>query len=629
MNPVDVTVPQVAGFRGRQRVSALVDGRSVWFESTDVQLAAASEAFGAALLVPALHAGRPLRLAGGVCEEWATNFARLTNEFRRLWYPAAARPLAVPAVNTPAPAVGQQPGRSALCFSGGVDAFHALLASRCDITTLIYAVGYDVPLHHQRRGAAVAAMVRAVAAETGCGSAAITTNLRRHPLLKATPWLRAFGGPLAALGHLLGPDVGRILIASDGLGFEHPEVGSRPSTDPLHGSSTLAVEHVAHAVTRLDKIRAIATEPLVQQHLRVCWHKAGSALNCGRCEKCVRTMLALDACGTLGRFGGFEHGRGRVAAIDGLPAVDGVVESFYRTMLSGDLSAPAAAAVTRLLDRSTPAPHVAAGYQPAATAPPRQPTPPRQSGSRHRLLAPAAFARVCEPLVGRRVGYVRPEGNVGDHLIEVAMIQLFAEYGIHWRLVSLVEPRAAEGLDLLVFGGGGNMGMRYPGNHALRTQALATGLPLVILPQSFTSPEDRPFSQVFVRERGSLALRPDGILAPDLALSLATSEPGRPDRELGVYLRRDQERGGRKPLFTRDPVRLFRDPFAYLAFAARHRRIVTDRLHFAVAGLHAGREVTLVANDYHKNRSMHETWLADLGCQFAATPAEALGRRAA
>ncbi len=72
-------------------------------------------------------------------------------------------------------------------------------------------------------------------------------------------------------------------------------------------------------------------------------------------------------------------------------------------------------------------------------------------------------------------------------------------------------------------------------------------------------------------------------------------------------------------------------PAAYLALAARHRRIVTDRLHFAVAGLHAGRDVTLVANDYHKNRSMHETWLAAFGCRFAATAAEALAaaRRAA
>jgi hypothetical protein len=641
--PIDVALPSACRHGPGHRAVAMVDGHAVWFDSTEWPLAAASEAFGAAFLVPALHAGRPLRLAGPVCGQWAVNLARLTDEFRRLWYPAAPRPLVVPerrtasvqrdAAEAEGPADQAAPP-AALCFSGGVDAFHALLASSHDAETLVTVVGYDVRLRDRQRATAVTAMAREVAAETGSRAVVVSTNLRRHPLLKRTPWLRAFGGPLAALGHMLAPAVGRILVASDGLGFEHPEVGSRPSTDPLHGSAKLAVDHVAPAVTRLDKIRQIAAEPIVQRHLRVCWQNDGSAINCGRCEKCVRTMLALDACGTLGRFAGFGHGRGLVTAIDRLTKVDGVVIPFYRELLGQGLSVPAVAAVRLLLDRSdVAAAEVAAVAQPAANAitqtvrRSRRPSIPRSMAAR--LLSPAAFAHVCEPLVGQRAGYVRPEGNVGDHLIEVAMIQLFAEYGIRWQLVSPADPGAAAGLDLLVFGGGGNMGTRYPGNHALRTQALATGLPLVILPQSFTSPEDRAFEKVFVRERGSLALRPDGILAPDLALGLATLEPLRPDRDLGVYLRRDQERGGRKPLFARDPVRLFRDPLAYLAFAARHRRIVTDRLHFAVAGLHAGRDVTLVANDYHKNRSMHETWLADLGCRFAATAAEALGRRAA
>jgi hypothetical protein len=672
VKPVDVTVPQVADRRGRHRVSAVVDGRRVWFESADVPLAAASEALGAALLVPALHAGRPLRLAGPVCDAWAANLGRLTDEFRRLWYPAAPRPLAVPGhvaagfqpaesarhathisrVPNPRPHPSTSP--TALCFSGGVDAFHTLLTGGHRIDTLVYVVGYDVPHRDRHRAGAMTALLRDVAAETGCESAAIVTNLRRHPLVKATPWLRAFSGPLAAAGHLLGPAVGRMLVSSDGLGFEHPEVGARPSTDPLHGSATLAIEHVGHPIPRLAKITAIAGERLVQRHLRVCWRNRRSSrgqLNCGRCEKCIRTMLAIDAGGLLGKFAGFDHGRGLAAAIDALPEVDGVVELFYRDLLGHGLSSSAAAAVRRLLDRSAPATQVAVGFQPAESAlhathiprvtnprphqaPPHgaagfQPAESALHATPHRLLSPAAFAHVCNPLVGHRVGYVRPEGNVGDHLIEVAMIQLFAEYGIRWRLVSPADRRIAEGLDLLVFGGGGNMGTRYPGNHALRTEALATGLPVVILPQSFTSPEERSFATVFVRERGSLALRPDGILAPDLALGLATAEPPRPSHGLGVYLRRDQERGGRKPFFARDPVRLFRDPFAYLAFAARHRRIVTDRLHFAVAGLHAGRDVTLVANDYHKNRSMHETWLADLGCRFAATAAEAFGRRAA
>jgi len=623
--PIDISAPRAASRRGRHRAEAVVDGRRVWFASDDAALAPAAEAFGGALLVPALEAGRPLRLAGSVCPFWAANLQRLTDTFGDLWYPHAPRPLVVPGDRRDG---SPGPTQTALCFSGGVDAFHALLAGGHPIDTLVYVVGYDVKLRDRRRGAAVSRLVRDVAARVGCRSVVVSTNLRQHPLLKATPWVRSYAGPLAAIGHLLADRVGRLLIASDGLAFVHPEASSRPDTDPLFGSARLAIEHLAAHVTRFEKIAAIAAEPLVQQHLRVCWQTGSYGANCGRCEKCVRTMLALDACGRLEKFAGFDHGRGLEAAIDRLPAVKGITESFYRDLLNRGLSAGSTAAVRRLLARSGGG---AGGGRGSRTAEGDRGTAGRRSrpGTRQRLLSPAAFEEVCTPLVGRRVGYVRPEGNVGDHLIEAGMIQLFAEYGIRWQLVSPAVPGAADGLDLLVFGGGGNMGSRYPGNHALRTQALATGLPVVILPQSFTGPEDRPFARVFVRERGSLAFRPDGILAPDLALGLATAPVPRPDRELGVFLRRDQERIGRKPLFARDPVRLFRDPFAYLAFAARHRRIVTDRLHFAVAGLHAGRDVTLVANDYHKNRSLHETWLADLGCRFAATPGEALGRRAA
>jgi exopolysaccharide biosynthesis predicted pyruvyltransferase EpsI len=76
-------------------------------------------------------------------------------------------------------------------------------------------------------------------------------------------------------------------------------------------------------------------------------------------------------------------------------------------------------------------------------------------------------------------------------------------------------------------------------------------------------------------------------------------------------------------------VKWVHDPAAYLALAARHRRIITDRLHMAIAGLHAGRDVTLLANAYHKNRSMHETWLAALGCRFADRPPSRYGFRTA
>jgi hypothetical protein len=74
---------------GRHRVIASVDGSPVWFDSPDTPLAAVSEAYGSALLVPAMHAGRPLRLADPVNETWGARLAALTNEWRHLWYPAA------------------------------------------------------------------------------------------------------------------------------------------------------------------------------------------------------------------------------------------------------------------------------------------------------------------------------------------------------------------------------------------------------------------------------------------------------------------------------------------------------------------------------------------------------------
>jgi len=246
--------------------------------------------------------------------------------------------------------------------------------------------------------------------------------------------------------------------------------------------------------------------------------------------------------------------------------------------------------------------------------------------ARRALLEPGAFERVMEPLLGRRVGYLRPQGHVGDALIELAMTQLFAEFGIRWQPLDLDEP--AE-VDVVVFGGGGSMGRRSVQNHALRTRALSLGLPVVVLPQSFTDREDRSFAHVFVRERASLDLRPDGVLAPDLALGLAWPAAGPPVQDLGILMRRDHERTGRRLQLARDPVALCSTPTETLALAARYRRIITDRLHFAIAALHAGREVTLLPNNYHKNRSMHETWLAGLGCRFAESVEAALLQRAA
>jgi hypothetical protein len=86
-------------------------------------------------------------------------------------------------------------------------------------------------------------------------------------------------------------------------------------------------------------------------------------------------------------------------------------------------------------------------------------------------------------------------------------------------------------------------------------------------------------------------------------------------------LRKDPE--GRFKEFTSlgDPIEMVGpDPVDYVRAAACYANIYTDRLHFAISGLLAGRSVTLLGNSYHKNRSMWETWLRRAGCGWGDTP---------
>jgi exopolysaccharide biosynthesis predicted pyruvyltransferase EpsI len=243
-----------------------------------------------------------------------------------------------------------------------------------------------------------------------------------------------------------------------------------------------------------------------------------------------------------------------------------------------------------------------------------------------RLLPIEAFAAVFEPLVGRRVGFVAPLGNVGDRLIQRATFQLFREFGIRWKVV---DPDQPPDTDELAFGGGGNMGSLYRNNWELRGRILQFGLPVTVLPQSFTSREDRPYKRVYVRERGSLSYCEGASLAPDLALGLSYAARAGAVRGLGVFVRKDPERVVRRPWLSPDPVKICRTTEEYLELAAQYQQIVTDRLHFAICGLIVGRRTTLLPNSYHKNRSMHETWLAGLGCRFAQSVEEAVGRQRA
>jgi exopolysaccharide biosynthesis predicted pyruvyltransferase EpsI len=243
------------------------------------------------------------------------------------------------------------------------------------------------------------------------------------------------------------------------------------------------------------------------------------------------------------------------------------------------------------------------------------------------LLPYSYFDSMFIPLQSKKVYFVDGLGNVGDDLINDATHQLFEHYDIN-----LIDFDSS---DTVIFGGGGNFGVkisrdqRYSFYEKVRQSALPKKL--IIFPQSIYSTynkttEELPefLSILYVRDKKSLELMPNSVLAPDMVLGYNyKGEMLEPTEKVGVFLREDIEaRFGKNYISKGDPATILpnRSVQNYFNLAMQHEHIYTDRLHFAVSSLIVGRKVTLLPNGYFKNRMLWETWLKDLGCLWADTP---------
>ena len=187
-------------------------------------------------------------------------------------------------------------------FSGGLDSFYTLLKHRDEVTHLIFVHGFDIPLSNKARRAQASHAARETARELGKSLIEVETNLQSlsNPLVH---WNYYHGAALASVALLFQNRFRKVLIAAaDTYAFLDPW-GTHPLLDPLWSTELLEIEPDGCEATRTEKTAYISEYELALERLRICDVDANPSgvYNCGRCLKCLRSMIDLRAAGALER----------------------------------------------------------------------------------------------------------------------------------------------------------------------------------------------------------------------------------------------------------------------------------------------------------------------------------------
>jgi hypothetical protein len=271
--------------------------QEVWFRISAPAANAAAETFVALTLLPAMKLGADVALDRPVSERMLRNLGAIQDVFA-CWQPETFRRIAIHAL--PSPSQTRISNAVACFFSAGVDSFYTLLKHSDEVTTLLLVHGFDIGLENEAMSAKVSATVRRIAARLNKKVIEIHTNVRAFSASRLR-WGMYHGSVLAAVGLMLAPLVSKIYIPATHTYADLLPWGSHPLVDPLWSSEQVSFVHDGCEATRVEKVAAISKSDVAMSTLRVCWRNPGGEYNCGRCDKCLRTMVNLHLASALGR----------------------------------------------------------------------------------------------------------------------------------------------------------------------------------------------------------------------------------------------------------------------------------------------------------------------------------------
>lgn len=277
------------------------------------------DAFVVGCLLPALHLGeKRIFIDGDICPFLKEGLNTAMNILSH-WTGGRLHPIVV---ESGVRHGGNRPPspRAGMVMSGGMDSLCALRLNRLRypedhpgyIRDAFFLHGFDIG-GVQKYGTKYYVFDRAFKAisrileDAGATLIPVYTNIR-HLCDERELWLNSFFG--AVLGAMAHAFAGRIDLMYIGSSYDianlHP-CGSHPLLDPEYSSWGLKLRHRDYELTRLEKIKIVSQWDTAFNNFRVCLANVKDKLNCGQCEKCVRTMTELTALGLLDKTSAFEQ----------------------------------------------------------------------------------------------------------------------------------------------------------------------------------------------------------------------------------------------------------------------------------------------------------------------------------
>jgi hypothetical protein len=257
-----------------------------------------ANAFAPPLLLVAMAGGEALVLHPPVSRKVLEGLERIQEVFEQ-WYPEFFRHVQVTAHHITEDKTTHK-GQAASFFSLGVDSFYTLLKPRQEtITHLVYMLGMEQPLdlYQHQQEAPVIERIQQVAQQSKANVIVGKTNMR---VVFPMPYSSFHGAGLAGVAHSLSDGFDTVHIPATHSYRDIFPWGSNPLTDSFWSSENLNVIHDGAEAGRAQKIsRLLRHSDLALQTLRVCTKNEGGLQNCGKCDKCVRTMTTLDLLGIL------------------------------------------------------------------------------------------------------------------------------------------------------------------------------------------------------------------------------------------------------------------------------------------------------------------------------------------